>query len=120
MPSRTATSDRTSRLFSRSFEYRHPERLELARAVLEAMQALKDQEGGRRGLRGPRTRHVPPRAREGAASTVWRASRWWAAGRSRSSPATWTTARDRQGRAHYVRSAWAPSTAAASGDTWRS
>ncbi|CAJ1443076.1 unnamed protein product, partial [Effrenium voratum] len=41
----TTTSDRTSRLVPRSFEeYRHPERLELARAVLEAMQALKDQE----------------------------------------------------------------------------
>ncbi|CAJ1442726.1 unnamed protein product, partial [Effrenium voratum] len=36
----TTTSDRTSRLVPRSFEeYRHPERLELARAVLEAMQA---------------------------------------------------------------------------------
>ena len=41
----TTTSDRASRLVPRSFEeYRHPERLELARAVLEAMQALKDQE----------------------------------------------------------------------------
>ncbi|CAJ1461686.1 unnamed protein product, partial [Effrenium voratum] len=41
----TTTSDRASRLVPRSFEeYRHPERLELARAVLEGMQALKDQE----------------------------------------------------------------------------
>ena len=54
------TSDRTLRLVPRSFEeYRHPERLGLARAVLEAMQA-KDQEA----VAAP---DPPPRAREGAA-----------------------------------------------------
>ena len=50
----TTTSDRTSRLVPRSFEeYRHPERLELARAVLEATQGLKDQEA----VAAPRAPH---------------------------------------------------------------
>ena len=126
------TTDRTLRLVPRSFEeYRHPERLELARAVLEAMQALKNQETVAAPDGGPRTRWRPaltttPHSGRSStrptttgtlpsSSTVWWASRWWAAGRSRYL--------DRQGRAHYgscARSAWAPSTAAASGDTWRS